>query len=338
MPCAYCGEETHTAPICFKRLRAEVSMPEVLERYGVEIVKLRTQCPLPGHQGERKNKPFSVKEDGRAFHCWSCGAKGNVIEFVRLMEGLDKASDAGKKLAEWFPANGTAVKSEKKPEVQQAQTPVQEKPGRNIPLAEKFRDKGWDGSLKLDPAHPYLASRGFSTELCESFGVGYCARGMMAGRIAFPIHNVAGELVGYAGRLTDDKAAWRPKDAGAEWEPPRWQFPDGFHRSWELFNLHRAERPHVYVVESFWGVLSLARIGSTSAVALMGRSMSDEQVTLLHSFERVTYLADPGGPGEEAGREIGARLLHGPWRSVRVVFLPKQPDELTPDELRSLLF
>ena len=329
MPCAYCGEETHAAPICFKRLRAEVSLTEVLDRYGVELVKLRTQCPLPGHQGERKNKPFSVKEDGRAFHCWSCGAKGNVIEFVRLMERLDKASDAGKKLAEWFPANGAKPTSEVKPEVRLPTTTVQEGPEQNVPLAEKFRKNGgggWDGSLKhVDPAHPYLVGRQFGAELCATFGIGfYGGKGSMSGRIVFPIHNVAGQLVAYAGRAVDTTE-------------PRWKFPEGFHKGLEFFNLHRVEDAHVYIVESFWGVLALDRAGIPNAVAQMGRSMSQPQEKLLQRFERVTYLADPGGPGEEAGREIGARLLHGPWRSVRVIFLPKQPDELTPDELRSLL-
>ena len=230
MPCAYCGEETHAAPICFKRLRAEVSLTEVLDRYGVELVKLRTQCPLPGHQGERKNKPFSVKEDGRAFHCWSCGAKGNVLEFVRLMERLDKASDAGKKLAEWFPADGVGVKPNVRPEVPLAPTPVQVKPGRNVPLNEKWATVR-PALLNVHPDHPYLQARGFSLELCMAFGVGvYLGKGpTMKNRVVFPIHNLAGQLLAYAGRLTDDSAVSENN--------PRWKFPRDFHKGLELFNL-----------------------------------------------------------------------------------------------------
>jgi hypothetical protein len=69
----------------------------------------------------------------------------------------------------------------------------------------------------------------------------------------------------------------------------------------------------------------------------MARDLSEAQYKLLQQFERVTYVADPGEPGEAAGRENGKRLLDGPWRSVRVVFLKSQADELSPEELRPVI-
>jgi hypothetical protein len=55
-------------------------------------------------------------------------------------------------------------------------------------------------SLHLDPAHPYLRERGLSDEDIETFGLGLASRGVMAGRIAIPIHDELGQLVAYAGR------------------------------------------------------------------------------------------------------------------------------------------
>ena len=56
-------------------------------------------------------------------------------------------------------------------------------------------------SLKnLDPDHPYLTGRRFTKETIEAFGLGYCTKGPMKGRIAIPIRNDKGELVAYAGR------------------------------------------------------------------------------------------------------------------------------------------
>ncbi len=97
----------------------------------------------------------------------------------------------------------------------------------------------------IDHAHPYLAERGISKETAEMFGVGHFAgKGSMHGRIVIPIHNESGELVAYAGRSIDDSE-------------PRYKLPAGFHKSLELFNLHRAagesnpER-EVVVVEGFF--------------------------------------------------------------------------------------
>src|SRR5690606_34121518 len=59
----------------------------------------------------------------------------------------------------------------------------------------------------LDPAHPWLAGRGFTATTATHFGVGFCERGSLAGRIAIPLRDAEGKLVGYAGRATDDATA-----------------------------------------------------------------------------------------------------------------------------------
>ena len=83
----------------------------------------------------------------------------------------------------------------------------------------------------LDPDHPYLAERGFTSETVAHFGVGLCTgKGIMAGRIAIPIHNEHGELVAYAGRWPGIP----PEGEG------KYKLPPGFHKSLVVFNLHRA--------------------------------------------------------------------------------------------------
>jgi DNA primase len=58
----------------------------------------------------------------------------------------------------------------------------------------------------LDRQHPYLTERGLTMETIIDFALGYCAKGMMAGRIAIPIHNVEGKVVAYAGRIPEEPA------------------------------------------------------------------------------------------------------------------------------------
>jgi DNA primase len=99
--------------------------------------------------------------------------------------------------------------------------------------------------------------------LRDVFGVGFCQKGSMQGRVCVPIHNAQGNLVGYAGRWIGEPETL-PK--GEE----KWKLPAGFHKSLELFNLHRVRRcRQLVVVEGFFDAIRLhgLRIG---AVALMG--------------------------------------------------------------------
>jgi DNA primase len=84
---------------------------------------------------------------------------------------------------------------------------------------------------------------GIPPELVERFGLGFCARGSMAGRVAIPIENVEGELVAYAGR-------WVGTDAELPAGEEKYKLPKGFQKSLELWNLHRVKPYwHLIVVE-----------------------------------------------------------------------------------------
>jgi DNA primase len=176
--------------------------------------------------------------------------------------------------------------------------------------------------LKLDSTHPYLAERGVSLEIAEAFGLGYCSRGMMQGRICIPIHNEAGELVAYAGRWPGD-AGW---PAGEE----RYKLPPGFRKSHVLFNLNRVPDDdwHVVLVEGFFSVFRLYAI-DVPAVALMGCSLSDEQIELLaRRTKRITVLMD----GDAAGRAARAEIV--PRLAARLdVYAPLLPEGASPDTL-----
>src|SRR5579863_9435558 len=82
---------------------------------------------------------------------------------------------------------------EAKPRTAASSIPVKETGEPNKPL--KFRLD------KLERSHPYLDERRLVQETIVDFGIGFCAKGMMADRIAIPIHNESGEVVAYAGRF-----------------------------------------------------------------------------------------------------------------------------------------
>src|SRR2546430_2283887 len=90
-----------TTWIDFKELRGQLRIEDVLHHYKVEL-KVRGDrasgfCPLPGHksrrqsdgEGKRHSPSFSVHLGKGLFQCFSCGAKGNVLDLVCLLQGLN---------------------------------------------------------------------------------------------------------------------------------------------------------------------------------------------------------------------------------------------------------
>jgi hypothetical protein len=92
------------------------------------------------------------------------------------------------------PSTGN-TRSDKKPTSKPAAV-APEKEEANKPLGFRLE--------KLDQAHPYLSDRGLTPETVMEFGLGFCAKGMMANRIAIPIRNPEGKVVAYAGRTPEE--------------------------------------------------------------------------------------------------------------------------------------
>src|SRR5574341_982532 len=197
--------------VSFRDIKAQVGIEQILEHYGLlQYAKrkgdeLRLHCPF--HEDQQPSLTASVRKNG--FHCFGCGAKGNIFTFVRLKEGIDSGNtntddrQAALLIAEWFgitserPAKGAQARTDKASATPAAETthaPAEpaheEQPALvNPPLTFTFKN--------LNYAHPYLTEAwGLTQATIEHFGVGYHAgRGMMSGRIVIPIHNEQGELV-----------------------------------------------------------------------------------------------------------------------------------------------
>jgi DNA primase len=190
----------------------------------------------------------------------------------------------------------------------------------------------------LDPEHAYLKGRGFSAGTIVAFGVGMCTgKGIMAGRIALPIHNELGELIAYAGRWPGEP----PEGEG------KYKLPTGFHKSLVVYNLHRAQDfakdAGLIVVEGFFDAMRVWQAGFPNVVALMGSSMSEAQEQLLLDavgpHGRVTLVFDEDEAGWKGREEALSRLSGRVY--VRVIGLGeegRQPDGLSEEDLkRSIL-
>ena len=138
----------------------------------------------------------------------------------------------------------------------------------------------------------------------------------------------------YAGR-------WTGSDADLPEGKEKYKLPKGFHKGLELFNLHRVKRTrHLVVVEGYFSVIRLHGLAVPS-VALMGSSISEEQIALLRehcpALKAVTLLLDGDEAGREAAETIAPRLAMHWW--TRIAALPEgtQPDTVEPATLERLL-
>ena len=329
----------------FRAVRALVPMESVLRHYGLLDALKRSGdtlsgcCPL--HQGHNPTQ-FRVSLSKNLWNCFGqCQAGGNVVDFIARRED-DTSYGAARKAIEWFRLDPEqvyvrregATTSPKPAPRAPAEPPAAPEPagtGPNPPL--KFQLE------KLQADHPYLTERGLKPETIAEFGLGFCNSGKTVfGRIAIPLHNGQGELVGYVGRWPGEPPT--P-------ETPKYKLPKGFRKSAELFNLHRAlkepaEAP-LYLVEGVFDVLHLWQHGLRKVVALLGSSLSSEQEALL--FERTPFapqlvlLLDADDAGRKATADMLSRLA--PRTFVKVVALPRegmQPEHLTPAEITSLPF
>lgn len=299
----------------FKLVKASVTFEQLLAHYELKLkpakgAELLGLCPF-----HRDTKPsFRVNTEKQVFHCFGCDAKGNVLDFVARKESVT-IRKAALLLTEWFGiGNGEtgAPSSNLSPTEGPGEpgTTASEPVEANKPL--KF-------TLRVAYDHPYLKERGIEPELAEEFGVGFCKRGMMKDRIAIAIHDATGQLVAYSGRWVSGELP-----EGEE----KYKLPPGFKKSIVLYNLHRVKgNEPLFVVEGFFSVMRLHKLG-IHAIALMGRSLSQEQEKLLqeNGVKSLMLMLD----GDPPGREAQAALLQqlGEKFDVGAVDLP---DDTQPD-------
>src|ERR1700716_1298690 len=118
--------------VAFKAVKSAVSMQMLLDRYQINWLRksggeLRGRCPI--HKGDGQDA-FHVNVTKNAFNCFSCHARGNVLDFVA---GMEKCSvrDAAVKLTEWF------------------RIPVPNQDGKQKPAAEKQSEPGAPASTEV---------------------------------------------------------------------------------------------------------------------------------------------------------------------------------------------
>ena len=320
-----------TGWVDFKEVKRVVTMSMLVNHYGIDWLRekedeLWGRCPI--HAQAKGERSFHINLKKNVFNCFSCKARGNVLDFSMAMEGISVRAAALKLQDLFLIGEGSQPpkkRAEPSPEKKATQEP--EKPAERVinpPLGFK---------LRVDPTHEYGLQRGFSKELLEQFGAGFCqSKGMFAGRYVFELHDPEGRLVGYCGRSIDDSE-------------PKYLLPSskkGFQQRHLIWNFHREARTlgpdePIVIVEGFFDALRVKEVGF-ACIALLGSALSEEQEELITNyFNRVILLLD----GDEAGRAGTDDCLRRLGRKVFVKALTlqedEQPDKMSREDVVSVL-
>lgn len=336
-------------------LRSRVSLAETVGRRVKLLKRGREHVGLCPFHNE-KTPSFTVSDDKGFYHCFGCGAHGDVITFVQDSEGVG-FRDAVERLAA---AAGMAIPA---PSPQAAReesrrlTLIDANEAAAHWFAEQLR------SARGEAARAYLEKRGLKEGTVRDFGLGLAPNGralmkqaLMAkgfdgmllaeagllikpedggdsfdrfrNRLMFPIRDRRGRVIAFGGRALDDAPAKylnSPETAL-------------FHKGATLYNLDKAQGPArqdaaVIVAEGYMDVIALAQAGFPNAVAPLGTALTEDQLRLLWRLAPEPVLCfDGDSAGARAAWRAAERALPmlSPGQSLRFALLPpgRDPDDL----------
>ena len=308
-------------------------------------------CPF-----HNENTPsFTVSDEKGFYHCFGCGAHGDVISWMVDQRGLP-FMDAVKELAAQAgmdvpaPDPQAAKRAEKRASLTDVTGAAQEW------FVDELR--GANGGKARD----YLARRGFSEATVREFGFGYAPDSKQAlpgalgafeepmlveagmrietesgehydrfrDRLMLPIQDARGRVIAFGGRILDAR----------EGVAKYLNSPDTplFDKGRTLYNLHRAspasrQSGRVIVVEGYMDVIALADEGFADAVAPLGTALTEAQIELLwRMVERPVLCFDGDAAGQRAAMRAITRALPL-LRPAHSLAIARLPAGLDPDDL-----
>ena len=321
-----------------------ISQYVVLKRSGRNYFGL---CPFH----KEKSPSFSVSPDKQIFHCFGCGAGGNVFHFISKIENmnfiesmqvladragivlptLDNNEDSKKQLlkSKVYEINEIAAQfyheNLYKPTSKPAQDYVKKRKLDNKTL--KAFQIGYAGGY--NELYKELVKRGYKEEeiLASSMVIKnqdgtYVDR--FRKRFMIPIKDVKERVIAFGGRVLDDS---KPKYINS---------PESivYSKGRNLFGLNVAKKEpmdRIIIVEGYMDAISLYQRGITNVVASLGTALTEAQGRLLRRYaNKIIISYDSDGAGQAATMR-GLEILQNLGYDVRILQLDdpsvKDPDE-----------
>lgn len=356
-------------PRFLDELRSRLTLSDVIGKK-VRLVRAGREfkgcCPFH----KEKSPSFTVNDDKQFYHCFGCGAHGDVLNFVMQHDNLSfidavagLAAQAGLQMPEYSQAD--AQKAEK---------------SRDLYALTDAAARWMQAQLKV-PANrdvlAYLQGRGVSEPSIETFRIGFApddrqalkkellAKGFkesdmleagllktpekggesyvfFRGRVMFPVMDRRGRVVAFGGRILPDHMrpqthdGFKPAKYMNSGETPLFDKGRMLYAEPTARQAARDDLP-ILVTEGYMDVVACHQAGFRGAVAPMGTALTEQQMILLWSMipkdTKIPVLCfDGDAAGQRAAERAAERVLPllKPGQSVRFAFLPPEHD---PDSL-----
>jgi len=342
-----------------EELKAKLDIVEVVAGYvslkPASAGSFKGLCPFHSE----KSPSFNVRSAPAFYHCFGCGAGGDVYKFIQEIEHLG-FTEAIEKLAE---KSGFQLTYD--------EGSTQESSGRARLLAANQEACAFFSeqlqSSEGETAVKFLASRGFDQKAISQFGIGYAPKGWQGlldhlkekgftveeaitaglamasdkggydrfrGRVLWPIRDSNSQVLGFGARklYEDDQG---PKYLNTPETPV-------YHKGSVLYGLDLArkeiiKRKEIIVVEGYTDVMACHLAGFPNAVATCGTAFGEDHIKIINRLfgtsedpASVVFTFDPDAAGEKAA----LRVYGDTSKFNALTFVASGPEGLDPSDLR----
>lgn len=343
-----------------QELKMRSPVQDVIGRY-VELKRagrnMVGRCPFHSE----KTPSFTVFEDN--FHCFGCGAGGDVITFTMRIENLDYR-DAVQFLADrcgmTVPQDDKRFSNIEKPKLSRERAFSMNKAAARIFYENLASPEGQE-------AREYLAKRQLSAATIKRFGLGFAKNefydlhnklnalgytteeikenflcgisqksgkpfDMFRNRIMFPIIDTSGNVIAFGGRVMDDS---KPKYLNSSDTVV-------FRKGKQLFALNYAKdallgnvpseliKPgEIILCEGYMDVIAMHQAGFTNAVATLGTAITSEHSRVVSRYAKTAYLAYDSDDAGKKAADKAMTLLNDVGVDTKIIRMhdAKDPDE-----------
>ena len=316
-----------------------------LKRSGANMFGL---CPFHGE----KTASFSVAPDKGIYYCFGCHKGGGVVNFMMEVEGLSYP-DAVRALAKRV---GLEVPDDEQYQSRYRQqerlwalhkeaarffhsqlyapvgkTALEYALGRGMPKSTLinfgigYAPDSWDSLVR------HLRSKAYTDEELKESGLVTVSKkngnlfDRFRDRLMFPIIDVRGNVIGFGGRIMNNKDPNAAKYLNSPETPI-------FNKRKNLFGLNMAKKSklgYLILVEGYMDAIALHQHGFDCAVASLGTSLTEEHAVLLSKYtEQVVLIYD----GDEAGQRAAQRAIPMLEKAGLQVKVLRMKDAKDPDE------